>query len=39
MARAFARRILDDFKPLMTREEYLAYQRGVTREERWAHDL
>ena len=33
-----ARRIVDDFEPLMTRQAYLAYQRGVMREERWAHD-
>jgi hypothetical protein len=32
-----ARRIVDDFEPLMTRDQYLAYQRGVMREERWAH--
>ncbi|MCY4114578.1 MAG: amidohydrolase [Chloroflexi bacterium] len=32
-----ARRIVDDFEPLMTRDEYLAYQRGVMREEHWAH--
>ena len=33
-----ARRIVDDFEPLMTRDEYLAYQRGVMREARWAYD-
>ena len=30
-----ARRIVDEFEPSMTRQEYLAYQRGVMREERW----
>ena len=33
-----ARRIVDEFEPSMTRQEYLAYQRGVMREERWAYD-
>ena len=33
-----ARRIVNEFEPLMTRDEYLAYQRGVMREERWALD-
>ncbi len=33
-----ARRIVDHFEPLMTRAQYLAYQRGVMREERWSTD-
>ena len=31
-----AQRILGEFTPHMSRDEYLAYQRGVLREERWS---
>lgn len=31
-------RIVDEFEPLMTREDYLAYQRSLMREDRWSSD-
>ena len=33
-----ARRIVDEFEPSMTRQGYLAYQRGVMHEGRWAYN-
>ena len=31
-----ARQIVEDFRPAMTRAEYLTYQRGLLHEERWS---
>ena len=31
-----ARRVLDNFQPRMTKDEYLAYQRGLSNVERWS---
>ena len=31
-----ARRVLDNFQPRMSRDEYLAYQRSLSQVERWS---
>jgi hypothetical protein len=34
-----ARQILADFKPVMSKDEYLAFERGLFRTERWKPEV
>jgi len=31
-----ARRVLDNFQPRLSKDEYLAYQRGLSKVDRWS---